>query len=139
MQSLLSLMLASTMACGGTGGRFLVTLAQHPELCFQNASLDPVAVYVVHRGVERFIGHVEPGRSVRLALPDEPTLLTDDDVYIFVAPPGVRSRALGSSRAVDGQMGVVLSDPQPGRFLTSLDWALVDGHITSLQRRPRQH
>lgn len=92
-------------------------------LVFENATVDEVAVYIDHAGSRWILGHVQPGRSSRLRVPDFAKLRNLSDVRLIVVP-------LGSTR--DGPRGIdianaICSEVGPATQMVTMRWSLT-GH-----------
>ena len=77
------------------------------SLTFENATIDPVTVYLDQAGSRLILGHVEPGRQARLRIPEFASLRNRADVRVVVVPLGADrdgSRAGNTATAVCSEL-----------------------------------
>lgn len=94
--------------------------ATSEALVFENATIDPVTVYLDHTGSRVLLGHVEPGRTARLRIPEFASLRTRTDLRVVVVP-------LGSDR--DGSRAgnttaAVCSELESAQQVVAMQWLL---------------
>ena len=113
-----ALVLAVAATACSTGRSALIEpLPPNTVVAFENATIDPVSVYVDERGSQWLLGHVEPGRKARLRLPDSVKFA---EVTLVVVPLGTRRDGARSSEVI----GAIRSELLPTEYLVTMRWLL---------------
>ena len=128
-------LLVGAFVCFGAEGCSIATHnAGSPataSLTFENATIDPVTVYLDHAGSRLILGHVEPGRQARLRIPEFASLRSRSDVRVVVVPLGADrdgSRAGNTATAV-------CSELEPAQQVVQMRWLLRGQTIVSVAPR----
>jgi hypothetical protein len=132
-------LLAVAFVCAATEACSIATRAADPEtrdsLVFENSTIDPVTVYLDNTGSRVLLGHVEPGRTARLRIPEFASLRTRTDLRIVVVP-------LGSDRdgtRAGNTAAAVCSELESAQHVVAMQWLLRGQTLVSVtpQRSPR--
>jgi hypothetical protein len=90
------------------------------SLTFENATIDPVTVYLDHGGSRLMLGHVEPRRQARLRIPAFASLRSRADVRVVVVPLG----ADRDGSRVGNTASAVCSQFEPAQQVVGMRWVL---------------
>ena len=93
-----------------------------PLLLFDNATIEPVRVYLVTGGSEWLVGRVEPGRVALLRLPVPLESLRAREVSLSVVPLASGRPTAGASAT---RADAIRSEPLAGSFFAGMRWRLV--------------
>lgn len=117
-------LLVGAFVCVAAEGCSIATHTADAEatasLTFENATIDPVTVYLDHAGSRLVLGHVEPGRQARLRIPEFASLRSRADVRVVVVP-------LGADRdggRVGNTTAAVCSELEPAQQVVAMRWLL---------------
>lgn len=120
-------------ACAGSW-RSTSDLQAKPQLFFENATPDAVSVYVDDQESQWLLGHVEPGRSARLRLPQFLVTPRTSDVRLVVVPVGSH-RDAGRAPLIEG---AIRSDLEPLEHLRTMRWMLRGTTLIAATPLPRR-
>jgi hypothetical protein len=101
---------------------------------FDNATADPVAVYLSVSRSQWLLGYTEPGRHARLRLPDYFVGPGHPGVTVIVLPVG----AARSGVVAQDDPGAICSEVVPNDELSSMHWTLRGRRLISFAP-PRSH
>lgn len=102
------------------------------SLIFENATIDPVTVYLDHAGTRLILGHVEPGRQARLRIPEFESFRTRSDVRVVVVPLG----ADRDGSRVGNTATAVCSELEPAQQVVGMRWVLNGQTLVSVAPSP---
>ena len=118
-----ALLLAVTaFACSASKNISMRPNSAPATVAFENATIDPVAVYVAYGGTQWLLGHVEPTYKARLRLPDFVTTKLSEVVLVAV-PLGTRRDGARGDEVADA----IRSELEPTQHLFAMQWTLT-GH-----------
>jgi hypothetical protein len=133
--SLISFMLTSCAAQYHADG-----LSRRPpparSLAFENATTEPVSVYLEERGSQWFVGYVLPGARADLRLPSVASNPAGREFTLVVVPASARRGVSLRSRAAFP--GPITAEQLRGDYLTNVQWRLTGNWLVPLPipRRP---
>jgi hypothetical protein len=125
----ISMLLSLAAAACSANGSIPIQPGLATGVVFENATIDAVAVYVDDGSDEWLLGHVEPGRTVHLRLPDYfANKLVD--VTLVAVPLGARR-----DNAHGGELtGAVRSELESTEHLLTMYWTLKPGALVASVR-----
>jgi hypothetical protein len=97
-------------------------------LVFENATTDPVAIYLVENGSEWLVGHSQPGRTSMLRLPAVTLDPTGRVFSIKTVPVGTRRFAVRTN----GVPPVASSEQFPAAYVSTMRWKLSGTRLVAL-------
>lgn len=107
-------------------------LGPTPErtLAFENATTEPVSVFLEESGSQWLVGHVMPFQSANLRFPFGVSSLGGREFRLVVVPASAR-RAI-PSRASFRVPGPITGEQLRGEYLASVRWKLTGNWLVSL-------